>query len=89
MINIANPTVFTDVSRRVTPWLAVATALLFAAGLTLAFLAPPDYQQGESAKIMYLHVPAAWMSMFVYGVMAVAALGTLVWRHPLADAAQI
>ena len=88
MINLANPTVFVDLTRRVTPWLAAATAILFAVGLTLAFLAPPDYQQGESAKIMYLHVPAAWMSSFVYGVMAVAALGTLVWRHPLADAAQ-
>ncbi len=88
MINLANPTVFVDLTRRVTPWLAAATAALFGLGLTLAVLAPPDYQQGESAKIMYLHVPAAWMSSFVYGVMAVAALGTLVWRHPLADAAQ-
>ncbi len=88
MINLANPTVFVDLTRRVTPWLAAATAVLFAVGLTLAFLAPPDYQQGESAKIMYLHVPAAWMSSFVYGVMTIAALGTLVWRHPLADAAQ-
>ena len=88
MINLANPTVFVDLTRRVLPWLAAATAALFAVGLTLAFLAPPDYQQGESAKIMYLHVPAAWMSSFVYGVMAIAALGTLVWRHPLADAAQ-
>ena len=88
MINVANPTVFIDLTRRVTPWLAAATAVLFAIGLTLSFMAPPDYQQGESAKIMYLHVPAAWMSSFVYGVMAIAALGTLVWRHPLADAAQ-
>ena len=70
------------------PWLAGATAALFAVGLTLSFLSPPDYQQGESAKIMYLHVPAAWMSTFIYGIMAIAALGTLVWRHPLADAAQ-
>ena len=62
MINLANPTVFVDLTRRVTPRLAAATAVLFAVGLTLAFLAPPDYQQGESAKIMYLHVPAAWLS---------------------------
>jgi heme exporter protein C len=88
MINLANPTVFVDVTRRAVPWLAAATVALFVVGLTLSFLAPPDYQQGESAKIMYLHVPAAWMSTFVYGVMAVAAIGTLVWRHPLADAAQ-
>ena len=88
MANLANPTVFVDVTRRVLPWLAAATAALFAVGLWLSFAAPPDYQQGETVKIMYLHVPAAWMATFIYGVMAVAALGTLVWRHPLADAAQ-
>ena len=54
----------------------------------MSFAAPPDYQQGETVKIMYMHVPAAWLSTFIYGVMAAAALGTLVWRHPLADAAQ-
>ena len=52
------------------------------------FVAPPDYQQGETVRIMYIHVPAAWLGMFCYMVMTVAALGTLVWRHPLADAAQ-
>jgi len=88
MINIANPTVFVDLTRRLAPWLASATAVTFAVGLTLSFLAPPDYQQGETAKIMYLHVPAAMMASFVYAVMTLAALGTLVWRQPLADAAQ-
>ena len=73
MANLANPTVFVDLSRRVLPWLAAATAALFAAGLWLSFAAPPDYQQGETVKIMYLHVPAAWMATFVYGVMAAAA----------------
>jgi len=88
MPNLANPANFLAAARRVLPWLAGATALLFALGLTLAFNAPPDYQQGETVRIMYLHVPAAWMATFVYGVMTLAALGTLVWRHPLADAAQ-
>lgn len=88
MGNLANPTIFLNLTRRVLPWLAGVTALLFVVGLTLAFLAPPDYQQGQSAKIMYIHVPSAWMSTFIYGVMTLAALGTLVWRHPLADAAQ-
>jgi heme exporter protein C len=89
MPNIANPTAFLAFVRRALPWLWAATAALFALGLWLAlFVAPPDYQQGETARIMYLHVPAAWMAMFIYGVMAIAALGTLVWRHPLADAAQ-
>ena len=88
MANLANPTVFLTLTRRTLPWLAGITAILFLVGLTLGFLAPPDYQQGETAKIMYLHVPAAWLSTFIYGVMSLASLGTLVWRHPLADAAQ-
>ena len=88
MGNLANPSVFLALTRRLLPWLALATAALFALGLALAFAAPPDYQQGETVKIMYVHVPAAWLSTFIYGVMALASLGTLVWRHPLADAAQ-
>jgi heme exporter protein C len=88
MWNLANPTIFLALARRALPWLAAATAALFTLGLWLAFAAPPDYQQGETVRIMYLHVPAAWMSTFIYGVMTLAALGTLVWRHPLADAAQ-
>jgi heme exporter protein C len=51
-------------------------------------VAPPDYQQGDSVRIMFIHVPSAWLSMAGYGLMAVAALGTLVWRHPLADVTQ-
>jgi heme exporter protein C len=86
LIDYANPTRFLAFSARVLPWLAAATVVLLAAGLWLAFFgSPPDYQQGETVRIMYIHVPSAWLSMFGYGVMAVAALGTLVWRHPLAD----
>jgi heme exporter protein C len=89
MPNLANPAVFLAFVRRTLPWLAAATFALFALGLWLALVvAPPDYQQGETSRIMYLHVPAAWMAMFVYAVMALAAIGTLVWRHPLADVAQ-
>jgi heme exporter protein C len=88
MWSLANPTIFLAVAQRALPWLAAATAALLALGLWLAFAAPPDYQQGETVRIMYLHVPAAWMATFVYGVMTLAALGTLVWRHPLADVAQ-
>src|SRR5947209_1058001 len=88
MPNLANPTVFLGVARKLLPWLAGLTFALFVVGLMLSFSAPPDYQQGETVKIMYLHVPAAWLSTFIYGVMTLAALGTLVWRHPLADAAQ-
>ncbi len=88
MWSLANPTVFLALTRRLLPGLALATAALFALGLYLAFTAPPDYQQGETVRIMYIHVPAAWLSTFIYAVMAAASLGTLVWRHPLADAAQ-
>jgi heme exporter protein C len=71
---------------RVLPWLAGVTVVTFAAGLWLVFFrAPADYQQGETVKIMYIHVPFAWLSMFCYMTMAASALGTLVWRHPLAD----
>ena len=86
--NLANPTVFLALVRRTLPWLTALTLALFVVGLTLAFRAPPDYQQGETVKIMYIHVPAAWLSTFIFGVMAVSSLGTLIWRHPLADAAQ-
>src|SRR6202007_1185469 len=58
-----------------------------AIGLFLAMKAPDDYQQGATVKIMFLHVPAAWLGMFGWGLMSIAALGTLVWRHPLADVA--
>jgi heme exporter protein C len=71
----------------VLPWLIAATVLAFAIGLRGAYLAPDDYQQGATVKIMYIHVPNAWLSSFVWGVMSLAALGTLVWRHPLADVA--
>lgn len=67
------------------PWLAGLSALTLAAGLYLAFTAPEDFQQGITVRIMYIHVPFAWLAMMCYSLMALSALGTLVWRHPLAD----
>src|SRR5215813_12966036 len=87
LIDLANPSRFLNLSGRVLPWLAAATAVAFAVGLQQAAGAPDDYQQGATAKIMFVHVPNAWLAMFVWVVMTVAALGTLVWRHPLADVA--
>jgi heme exporter protein C len=51
----------------------------------MAFMAPPDYQQGHTAKIMFVHVPCAWLAMFVYVLIAASSFGLLVFRHPLAD----
>ena len=87
LIDLANPTRFLALSGRLLPWLAGATAVLLAAGLAMAWTAPDDYQQGATVKIMFIHVPFAWLAMFVWAVMSLSALGTLVWRHPLADVA--
>ncbi|MBV8449381.1 MAG: heme ABC transporter permease [Hyphomicrobiales bacterium] len=85
LTSLANPSRFMAFAVRALPWLAGLSALLFALGLWLAFTAPEDYQQGETVRIMYLHVPAAWLSLFIYTVMTVSAVGALVWRHPLAE----
>src|SRR5438105_631017 len=85
---LANPGQFLVWSKALIRPLAALTALLFAIGLYLAlFASPADYQMGETVRIMYIHVPNAWLSQFIYAVMAIASLGTLVWRHPLADVA--
>jgi heme exporter protein C len=87
LIDLANPTRFLAFVAKVLPWLAGLTALVFLLGLWEVYQAPDDYQQGATVKIMFIHVPSAWLSMFVWGLMSIAALGTLVWRHPLADVA--
>ena len=83
--DLANPTRFVALVDRTVPWLAGLSAAILAIGLYLGFAAPEDYQQGTTVRIMYLHVPFAWLGMMCYTIMALAALGTLVWRHPLAD----
>src|SRR5256885_14558502 len=88
LIDLANPTRFLGATARALPWLAAATALAFALGLYLVwFTAPDDYQQGATVKIIFIHVPNAWLAMGVWTVMSIASIGTLVWRHPLADVA--
>ncbi len=83
---LANPTRFMELSRTILPWVAAAAALFIAAGMYLVFfVAPPDYQQGETVKIMYIHVPSAWLAMMGYSIVAVSSFGLLVFRHPLAD----
>ena len=82
---LANPSRFVRAANLVMPWLSGAAAIVFAFALYRAMLAPDDYQQGATVKIMFLHVPSAWLGMLCWALMTVAALGTLVWRHPLAD----
>jgi heme exporter protein C len=83
---LANPGEFLRWSRFLVLPLAIATIAAFAIGLWYAlYNSPADYQMGETVRLMYIHVPNAWLSMLTYGVMFVAALGTLIWRHPLAD----
>ena len=87
LIHLANPSRVLALSERALPWLSAATVLAFVVGGVQAWLAPDDYQQGATVKIMFIHVPAAWLGIFCWLLMSIAALGTLVWRHPLADVA--
>ncbi|MBY8916391.1 heme ABC transporter permease [Nitratireductor sp. L1-7-SE] len=84
---LANPTRFLSLADTLVPWLGGLSLAVLAAGFYMAFAAPEDYQQGITVRIMYIHVPFAWLAMFCYSLMAISALGTLVWKHPLADVA--
>lgn len=84
---LANPDRFSKVFAPVRPWVAGLSLILFAWGLYLCFASPEDYQQGDTVRIMYIHVPAAWMALFTYLVMGVASFFGLIFRHALADAA--
>ncbi len=89
MLNyFANPRRFMKLSGILTPWMAGATLILAGAGLYLGlFASPADYQQGETVRIMYVHVPAAWMALFCYTGLAISAAVGLIWKHPVADVA--
>ncbi|WP_417456225.1 heme ABC transporter permease [Kordiimonas sp.] len=85
MHRFANPAQFNRLADKILPIAKIVMVLAFAYGLYLALVASPeDYQQGQSVRIMYVHVPAAWMAMFTYMVVAAASFTALVWRHPLA-----
>jgi heme exporter protein C len=82
----ANPTQFMALSARLLPWLIGLSTVVLAAGLYMTFFrAPPDYQQGHTVKIMFVHVPSAWLGMMGYLLIAISSFGLLVFRHPLAD----
>ncbi|MEZ5895946.1 MAG: heme ABC transporter permease [Parvularculaceae bacterium] len=86
MYDLANPKNFEAIARTVIPVSAVIAAILLVTGLYYAlFASPADYQQSETVRIMYVHVPAAWLSLMCYSVMAVSSAVGFIWRHPLAD----
>ena len=88
MHRFANPARFMRIAERLLPWVSWATGLTLIAGLYFGlFASPADYQQGETVRIMYVHVPSAWMALFIYTTMAVASGSYIVWKHPLADVA--
>jgi heme exporter protein C len=82
----ANPTRFLRLADAVRPWATAVAAICIGIGAVWGlFFSPPDYQQGETVRIMYIHVPSAWMAMFIYAAMAVASATALIWKHPVAD----
>ena len=84
----ANPGQFLRLSGRILPWLAVSAGIVTVAGLIWGlFFSPADWQQGDAVRIMYVHVPAAWLASMGYGALAICGLLSIVWRHPLADLA--
>ena len=85
LFRYANPAQFMRLSSVLLPFTSIAAALLLAVGLYLGFTAPPDYQQGATVTIMFIHVPAAVMAEGAYAMIAVLSLMALVWRHPLSD----
>lgn len=87
LFRYANPARFMGLSGVLLPWLTGLSVITIAAGLYLSFSVPPDYQQGRTVLMMFIHVPAAAMATTVYGCMAVASLFSLVNRHVLADVA--
>jgi len=88
MHRFANPARFTKLADAILPWSVALMLAAFVYGIYQAFIiSPPDYQQGETVRIMYVHVPSSWMAMFTYMVVAAASFVSLVWRHPLADLA--
>ncbi|MGI9449491.1 MAG: heme ABC transporter permease [Geminicoccaceae bacterium] len=88
MHRYANPLRYQRIADAIFPWALISAVLLIVTGLYLALLvAPADYQQGEAYRIMFVHVPAAWMALMVYAMMAVASIVAIIWRHPLAEIA--
>ena len=83
---LANPNRFLQFAMALEPWAAATTIIFFSVGLCFSlFLSPADYQQGETVRIMYVHVPSAWMALFCYTGMAISSGVYIIWKHPLAS----
>ena len=83
---LANPTRYNKIAKLILPWLLVFTLLFLISGLYFGLIASPDdYVQGSAVRIMYVHVPSAWMSLFAYLSLAICSIFFIIWRHPLAD----
>ena len=87
MFGLANPQKFMDATRRLPAVLGAVTVVLFLAGIWFSFTAPEDYQQGDTVRIMFVHVPASWLALMVYSILGGCSFFALVFRHSLADAA--
>ena len=86
MFNLSNPNRFQKLSDKIYPWVWYTSVILIFLGLYFSFFqSPPDYLQGESVRIMYIHVPSAWLSMMIYSSMAICSFISIVFRHTLAD----
>jgi len=82
----ANPTQFMRIANAIYPWVAGLAVILFVVGLPIALVtSPPDYQQGQTVRIMYIHVSSAWLMMMIYGIVAGGSAAFLIWRHPMAN----
>lgn len=83
---IANPSRFMSYSGKLTPWFAALALIAIISGLYWTFFKTPlDEEMGQTVIIMFVHVPAAWISQMCYALIALSSFGLLVWRHPLAD----
>ena len=86
MFNFSNPLRFQKLADKILPYALLLAVMNFLLGLYFAFFqSPPDYLQGETVRIMYVHVPCAWLSLMIYSIMAVCSFISIVFKHTLAD----
>ena len=86
MFHLANPGKFQKITESLYPFINILAFTIFLIGMYFSFFAsPPDYLQGQTVRIMYIHVPSAWLSLSIYSVMAICSCISIVWKHTLSD----